>query len=519
MNILLDKDPVPQTDWSAAPIHVSLALGNACDFMCPCCFAPINTGRVEGDQGIAWPEESDKLGCLGFGFVGSEPILHKDLAEVCREIAARTDLSGNLTTRRHHWRRMLSDALSGRVHMIHVSLDATYGVYEANCGHSFGNLQGRIPDIRDTFRFDIKYLVNAASSAGLTQAAEFAFGEGALKRQLLPEVDQGGAQDLAEEILEQFKEWVADNRLTAVNILASGHRSEFGYDGMGRRVVIRELDQTTTNNAETLTITSNKTYLWDGAAIVQERDSTGSNVYRQFYQQGFVDTDGTVLFYTRDRLGSIRELTDGTQTVQARFEYDPNGVVSQVSGTRVSPFGYAGYFGHSPSKLSLTLYRAYDPNLGRWISRDPIGEFGGGNNLYEYVNNNGIIYTDPLGLCDPMAKLLCEEKVTLLYQSALTLMQMELLQDQIWYNKLTQAADYAFLLAGANCAISGASTINPIAFAGCMLRASVSYGFANATAGSWLDAQEKGVADQAQAASKAYEEGMASCKNCQCSSN
>lgn len=39
----------------------------------------------------------------------------------------------------------------------------------------------------------------------------------------------------------------------------------------------------------------------------------------------------------------------------------------------------------------------YDPELGRWLSRDPIGE-DGGTNLYGYVGNDPANMIDPFGL-------------------------------------------------------------------------------------------------------------------------
>lgn len=41
-------------------------------------------------------------------------------------------------------------------------------------------------------------------------------------------------------------------------------------------------------------------------------------------------------------------------------------------------------------------YRFYNPVTGRWLSRDPIGERGGAN-LYGFVGNNPVLYSDFLG--------------------------------------------------------------------------------------------------------------------------
>lgn len=101
-------------------------------------------------------------------------------------------------------------------------------------------------------------------------------------------------------------------------------------------------------------------------------------------------------------LGSIREMTDSAGAVRARYAYDPYGRQTKVSGDLEADFGFTGFYRHRASGLYLTKYRAYDAELGRWISRDPIAERGG-LNLYGYVQNNPINRIDPLGLWSPEA--------------------------------------------------------------------------------------------------------------------
>ena len=87
-------------------------------------------------------------------------------------------------------------------------------------------------------------------------------------------------------------EWDAEQRLVAVN--TANQRTEFSYDGIGRRIGIRQL----INGSEV----SNRRFVWCDDEICEERTSAGV-VSKGYFTQGMeVETGPTAgkYFYTSD---------------------------------------------------------------------------------------------------------------------------------------------------------------------------------------------------------------------------
>jgi hypothetical protein len=58
-------------------------------------------------------------------------------------------------------------------------------------------------------------------------------------------------------------------------------------------------------------------------------------VVKRYFADG-VQQSGQAFFYSRDHLGSVRELSDGVAAVKARYDYEPYGKRSAISEDQVS---------------------------------------------------------------------------------------------------------------------------------------------------------------------------------------
>jgi len=182
-------------------------------------------------------------------------------------------------------------------------------------------------------------------------------------------------------------EWDAEDRLVSVEVSGTTLRTEFTYDGLSRCVRITERDGAVVN--------SDRRFVWCGYERCEERGVDGSTVLRRFFPQG-EEIGGQAFFCFRDHLGSVREMTDAV-ALRARYDYDPWGRRTKLSGDVDSRRGFTGHFTLDDPELVLAPFRAYDPEVGRWLSRDPLGEWSS-LNLYAYAANQPTGLVDPTGL-------------------------------------------------------------------------------------------------------------------------
>src|SRR6266480_2355336 len=160
----------------------------------------------------------------------------------------------------------------------------------------------------------------------------------------------------------------------------------YSYDGLGRRVT------NVTNAGPTSYFlyagdrmlyskvgTTESAYVYVGSHLLLKKDGTGATPEARYYHQDIAP-------------GNVRFVSYYTTSVQtdAKLRYKPSGDQILLAGAG-GRFEYA----HQELDAAVRLYhmgaRYYDPVVGRFVERDPIGPG------YDYADGNPISFYDPTG--------------------------------------------------------------------------------------------------------------------------
>ena len=158
-------------------------------------------------------------------------------------------------------------------------------------------------------------------------------------------------------------------------------------------------------------------FLYDGEKLLQEVGSTGQTTATYTSTRGTVNSALIGIANSAeshvplmDALGSLRFLLDSSQNASDGYAFEA--FWRQVSGGGLTPnpyhfVGEYGYYQNWETGLQLLSVSYYDAEVGRFVTRDPIG-FGGGDwNIYGYVRDAATRLIDPSGNMSKAQEKLC----------------------------------------------------------------------------------------------------------------
>ncbi|UPK86288.1 RHS repeat-associated core domain-containing protein [Pseudomonas sp. A2] len=191
-----------------------------------------------------------------------------------------------------------------------------------------------------------------------------------------------------------------ENRLVRAETVVNGKLESSGqyrYDSLGRRVA---------KQAEINGQVEQKRFLWQGLRMLRE-ETPGQSILYVYEPGGYAplarvdqaEGEGQKLYYFHtDQIGTPLELTDSDGQIVWQATYRSWGEIEQLTVNKVMQnIRFQGQYLDCETELHYNTFRYFDPEVGRFITQDPIG-LSGGRNLYSYAPNS-IGWIDPLGWC------------------------------------------------------------------------------------------------------------------------
>uniref|UniRef100_UPI0030DB02C0 RHS repeat domain-containing protein n=2 Tax=unclassified Pseudomonas TaxID=196821 RepID=UPI0030DB02C0 len=185
----------------------------------------------------------------------------------------------------------------------------------------------------------------------------------------------------------------------------NGQTASYRYDPFGRRIS-KTIDGLTTE------------FFWQGDKLIAEHHADRHRSY--LYEpdsfrplallEGFGPKETKPYHYQLDHLGTPQELTAPDGEIVWSAHYRAYGEISRLDIGKVdNPLRFQGQYFDQESGLHYNRHRYYNPDLGRYLTPDPV-KLAGGSNAYLYVPNpTG--WADPLGLNSCPGGEKCKPKI------------------------------------------------------------------------------------------------------------
>lgn len=195
--------------------------------------------------------------------------------------------------------------------------------------------------------------------------------------------------------LERSFEYDLQNRLSKISDPSGNVVSEYLYDPFGRRI------SKTHNGQRTW-------YFYSEEGLIAEIDESGlvttayGYVPQTLWGTGpvYIRQNNQVGYYYNDRIGTPVQIRSAAGELLWEAEYEAFGNAAITQNTITNNLRFPGQYYDAESELHYNYFRYYDPEVGRYITSDPIGIYGG-LNPYLYAHNNALIKFDPTGEIAP----------------------------------------------------------------------------------------------------------------------
>lgn len=325
------------------------------------CFAYDTRQRLKE----AWTPKATEATAAGMGTRGSTTPVDGSGPAACDSAAGSSPLGGPAP----YWKSYETDAIGNRVSETQhdTGLDASKNItrsYEYGGAGALGDGPHQVTKVVENTPTGDRQSTYEYDDMGNTT-----------KRTI-----GGDAQSLA---------WTDTGKVREVTE-ANGSKTSYLYDGSGSRVLRKDSSGTTV-------------YL-PGTELKLSADGTKKSATRYYEYAGqsvAVRTDGKLSFVASDHHGTGELAIDSATGAISQRRFDPFGVQrGEKTGTWPGEKGFVGGTIDAQTGLTHLGAREYDPQLGKFISVDPIIDYTRPHQIngYAYADNSPVTLSDPSGL-------------------------------------------------------------------------------------------------------------------------